>query len=703
MPHSSSHRPLKPRLFFVLAVIALITGLQIPRLMRSSAADKPAGAAGLVTGLTLTFESADGKTVDARDARLVSLAVPAGTPPSSLLPRGPFRATWTGVLTSKIKDESRFAALGRGDLTVTLNDQKVLDLHGDFSGQPSQPITLHKGKTRIVVTYKSPPDGDASVRLLWAKADTIFDPIPPNVFMHDPAEEIIARHDTVRAGRELLVTMRCAACHAGISGSIADLKQDAPNLTAIGDRLNRKYVAAWITNPRAIRPTSSMPRIFTSTPANPAPSVDPQAADIAAYLCPTPRPAAPDVTDTAVLTRGARVYTGLGCIACHVTPGVDDSDPTLNRIPLKYVRAEFAPGQLVAYLRQPEAHYGWSKMPNFHLTDDEVIALSAWLVSRCPPDALPAAPAGDPVRGKKLFETAGCLSCHNAQGSPTPPPAAPDLATADWSRGCAANGPKGVDFGFTDTQKDALKAVAGTDWKPTLNRDPGPEFAARQIAILRCTACHEMDGHQATWSTLDSERMAILQDLPARTAADPEPKGDQTPPRLTWAGEKLQPSWMADFIAGKVPYKPRQWMYARMPSFPARAEGLSAGLSLTHGVPATDEVRPPADPSLADIGKSLAAQGRWECNKCHSVGDQPAYAPYEAEAPNFAHVSARLRHDYFSRWMDNPQYFFPGTKMMTFANGGGKTPYTDVLNGDAAAQFEALWNYLLAGSKIQPP
>jgi len=244
--------------------------------------------------------------------------------------------------------------------------------------------------------------------------------------------------------------------------------------------------------------------------------------------------------------------------------------------------------------------------------------------------------------------------------------------------------------------------VLAADWRPLLQRDPLPEFTARQMTALRCTACHSIDGGDSTWSNLDTEIGTIEQNLPPRPDTDPEPKGDQSRPPLTWTGEKLQPTWMSDFIAGKISYKPRQWLFARMPSFPSRAELLSQGLALMHGCPTTDETRPAVDDKLADIGKQLTSQTGLGCVKCHAVADQAALAPFEAEAPNFAHVEARLRHEYFTHWMRNPQYYLPGTKMPNFADVNGQTPLKEVLNGDAAAEFEAIWNYLRAGEKIVP-
>jgi cytochrome c2 len=432
-------------------------------------------------------------------------------------------------------------------------------------------------------------------------------------------------------------------------------------------------------------------------------AVDPRAIDIAAYLTESDSPVTP-ASDAQLLARGARLFTGLGCVACHVGPGVVDSDATLNRVPLKYVRAKFKTGALVDFLHKPEAHFAWIKMPNFHLSDGEATALASWLIASCPADALPPVTAhGDAENGKKLFATSGCLNCH-ATDQPTQHAVnGGELSGNNADRGCLADQVnKGVDFGFTSDQLQSLRAFVASNWKPTLQRDPPAEFATRQMSALRCTACHSMDAQDSAWSNLDGEIALIEQNLPPRGDDDPQPKGEQARPPLTWTGEKLQPGWMASFIAGKISYKPRPWLFARMPSFASRADLLSQGLALSHGCPATDELRPPVDAKLAEVGKQLVAQTGLGCVKCHAVADQAALAPFEAEAPNFAHVEARLRHDYFSHWMRNPQYFLPKTKMPSFADASGQTALKDILSGDATAEYEAIWNYLRAGEKIAP-
>ena len=693
-----------------------LPGLRINR-YAAAVADGPVPAAqsSLVTGLTLAFQDATGQTLDARDARLIALSVPAGQSASPLLPAGVFQAVWSGVLTNRIKDTCRFAAEGRGDLTVTLNDKTVLELHGGLTNHPAEPVVVRKGKNKLVVTYKSPADGDAMVRLLWAPSGKPFEPVTMTTkqmqLVHDSADQVLVAHQALRAGVDLVASSRCAACHQGVTGSMPELQQDAPNLDNLKSRLNQTWMAYWISNPRALRPSASMPRVFHDRTANPEARliIDDRAGDIASYLSP-PEPAGQSAvsdTDPDTAARGARLFTGLGCVACHVPPNLSDSDPSLNRVPLKYVGAKFKPDALKAFLEKPEMHYAWIKMPNFHLSAVEVTALSQWLLSSCSPDALPTIKKQyDPVNGKKLFESIGCLNCHGVGNTTPSAAAAVDFVHADFTHGCIADDRdknlKGVDFGFTPEQIADVRAFKAADWQAVLKRDSLPEFTARQMPVLRCSACHSMDGVDSIWSNLDADISAIEKDLPARAADDPEPKGDQSRPPLTWAGEKLRPAWTEQFIAGQISYKPRTWLFARMPSFASRAPLLSKGMALTHACPEADEARPAPDAKLADIGKSLTSQTGLGCVKCHAVADQAALAPFEAEAPNLAHVDARLRHDYFSRWMRDPQYFLPGTKMPSFANVDGQTPLKDILGGDATAEYEAVWNYLRNGEKIEP-
>ena len=159
---------------------------------------------------------------------------------------------------------------------------------------------------------------------------------------------------------------------------------------------------------------------------------------------------------------------------------------------------------------------------------------------------------------------------------------------------------------------------------------------------------------------------------------------------------------MQSFIAGEVKYKPRPWLAAPDARVRVARNGLMLGLTEQHGCPPTLPPNPPADPKLAEIGMKLVSKdGGFACIQCHSVADMRALAPFEAPAINFAIVTDRLTKEFYDRWTFNPQRVVPGTRMPSFSGSDGKTSLKDILGGDVRKQFDAVWNYLLAGDKIR--
>ena len=662
-------------------------------------------------GVALKFESS-GKT-DFRASRLVVLNVPADKPPTPLLLPGPFKATFTGDLTLRFRMENTFSAHGRGALKVTLNDEVVFDGAGDDLSQVEGKLTkLKRGKNKIVAEYASPADGDAVVRLMWASKEFLPESVPPTMLSHESSDVALREYARVREGRELFATLRCAKCHAGVgdgtpipaTDAMAELSMDAPNLADAGARLNAGWMAEWINDPKSVRPDASMPRVFHGDQS------PQQSADIAAYLATlgTQSVEAPKLDDVTTAAAGARLFTGLGCVACHTIPPADATEAPLRRS-LKYVKQKYRHAALFDFLKGPEKHYAWIRMPNFKLSDEEATQLSAFLLSKAE-DEKGEAPAGDASRGKTLFASSGCASCHtgvqdNAQAAPK----FEQIVKSDWTRGCPtpgtdANHGQAPEFNLNDGQRGALLAFASAGFE-SLNRDTLAEAAERQITQLNCVACHVRDKQQDVWSSLKPEIDAFLTTLPP---APPNPHEhelapDQNRPNLTYAGEKLKPVWMAKFIAGEIPYKPRPWIFARMPAFSARANLLSLGMAAQHGCSLIDPPLDKPDMALAEAGRKLAGRnGGFSCNTCHAVGNTKAFGAFEAPAPNFAFVSSRLRDEFYHRWVRNPQRVEPGTRMPTFADGDGKTAIKDPFDGDAAKQYEAIRHYLLLGDAIPP-
>ena len=125
---------------------------------------------------------------------------------------------------------------------------------------------------------------------------------------------------------------------------------------------------------------------------------------------------------------------------------------------------------------------------------------------------------------------------------------------------------------------------------------------------------------------------------------------------------------------------------------------------MSHGFPPQTPAEPPIDMELAKIGQKLVgADGGFSCVSCHSVGHQAATQVFESEGINLAYPASRLQKSYFKRWVQNPLRIDATTKMPVYFDEDGKSPFTDILDGTADKQIEALWNYLRQGDKIPPP
>ncbi len=113
--------------------------------------------------------------------------------------------------------------------------------------------------------------------------------------------------------------------------------------------------------------------------------------------------------------------------------------------------------------------------------------------------------------------------------------------------------------------------------------------------------------------------------------------------------------------------------------------------------------RPSSRPSSSPIprrvkaGETLLGEaGGFNCITCHGVGERKATQVFEAPGINLALTPARLRYEYYLRWVLFPQRIDPETKMPKFADEQGKTPLTQLFDGDAAQQYDAIWHYLHA-------
>jgi hypothetical protein len=172
----------------------------------------------------------------------------------------------------------------------------------------------------------------------------------------------------------------------------------------------------------------------------------------------------------------------------------------------------------------------------------------------------------------------------------------------------------------------------------------------------------------------------------------------ETLPSLTWAGEKLHSDWTKHFLAGEVTERPRNWLKARMPAFPAYAQDLARGLAAEHGYATTAREAPSLDPEAVEIGRLLSLKDAGlDCRQCHGIGAELPVGDKNTQIAlgiNFYTIRDRLRHDYYKRFVLDPPRYDVGTKMPKLVGEKGRTRVKQHFDGDATRQFEALWQYI---------
>src|SRR6185503_8181436 len=103
-----------------------------------------------------------------------------------------------------------------------------------------------------------------------------------------------------------------------------------------------------------------------------------------------------------------------------------------------HVAQKFAAGTLVEFLRAPEAHFTWIRMPNFHLNAKEAGELADFLSAKAEKPAGNGAPIEKSIdeRGQKLIQESGCLNCHGAKlENRFSAPSLAALAAEKWEQG----------------------------------------------------------------------------------------------------------------------------------------------------------------------------------------------------------------------------------------------------------------------------
>ena len=657
-------------------------------------------------GFAVKFTSADGKVSDTMVLPNLWLYVEGGQAATPFLPPGKFIAVFEGSINGDLRANYIFKAeeLG-GALKLEINGKLVLD--ATTANASSESVQINKGANAVRATFTSAGSGDSALRVGWTEKGTNVNPIPNGLITHTVTPEL-QKAQLVYEGRALFLENRCAKCHTEkFTAPVPELAMDAPVFDGLGARRNYEWLAKWILDPKSTRAGVHMPRLLHG------PKAKEDAEAMAAFLSslnvappvPMVKHAAPfgdngkaaeeiakrsGVGAKAVGEENATpadsnherkpIFERLHCVSCHNAP--DQSATDAAKISLQYVGEKFSAGKLADFLKSPEQHFAWIRMPNFKLADAEAKELSEFLLKHADKVEAKAAPTDKAVieRGQLLVQSAGCLNCHAASKLENKFTAPALAKLAKEAKGCLAekrdDKSKAPDFAFSAKERDALLAFTKTDFA-SLSRHSPLEFAARETRLLSCAACHG--------------QIELV-------------------PGFEVLGGKLKPEWAAAFIGGE-PFKVRAdihpkgepWTDARMPAFKSRAKLLAEAMAMQQGYAPKTRDGGAIDEEAAKVGhKMIGKDNGLSCISCHAINDAPALEVFESEGVNFGLTGARLLKPYFFRWMRAPLAVDPQTKMPGYFE-DGKSALTDYYEGDAEKQINALYEYIRQAEKMAVP
>lgn len=578
-------------------------------------------------------------------------------------------------------------------------------------------LELEPGVLTLAVAAVRPTDGPFTLVPRWERDnadDRGFRAEPIPIERVRPARDHGAgdpRADRVRVGQ-----LGCLNCHAtGAPMTLAPPTRRGPHLAGIGERVHAPWLAAWIANPQDLKPGAGMPDVFRDTPAD-----DADLEALLAYLLDGAAPVdEPVATEPGTLAQGRELYHTLGCIACHgalASPAeVFDEELLPHEPPDVPVAAPFArladkwrPDALARFLEDPRATWPESPMPSSNLTAAEADLIATYLLAREPShDASERALAGAPelvARGRAVFAERGCASCHTAPDASGPDlvaggarvyaaPSAPAPSAWRAGRGCLDPAPDSPAprYALTDRDRRAIDRYRATRTAPEV-ADAPLERARDAYAALNCQACHARDGRGGVPDALRPYFVGLEESAELGDEA-------RIPPELSGVGRKLRTAWLDEVLTGAG--RARPYMAARMPQFaPAEVGVLAAGLAYLDGVlPHTDRDEPAVTDELVLAGKRLMGIRGLACISCHVVGDLP---PAGTPGPDLTRFAERLRYAWFRDYMHDPARFKPGTRMPQFTT-KGRSAITDLWDGDAERQVDAMWAYFTLGEFLPVP
>jgi mono/diheme cytochrome c family protein len=423
----------------------------------------------------------------------------------------------------------------------------------------------------------------------------------------------------------------CYACHK--TKGFESVRKPGPILTKIDSKLSPDWVKNWIRNPRAVKPTTWMPRFFynsnNSAPEDAARN-EVEINAVATYLF-----ANADKHEFAVKNpprgdakNGEQIVKGIGCQGCHVVGEGSRVEVGPRRTfgqPLENIGNKTTYEWIYNWVRDPKHYSPATYMPTLRLTDSQVADAATFLVGL-------KGPAGDAAKA-------------------TPDPKVADEVLLDYLKNVMP---------FEDAKAQMAKMTP---------EQKQVDLGQRAISRYGCFSCHDIKGFeqaQSIGTDLSEEGSKLVTRLDFAFITD-IPHTSKT----AWFRTKLHDPRIFD--KGRV-LQPLEKL--RMPSFDFTDEEVDR--LLTALMSFQREIQPPAAMPVRSarsdniiVGRTLVH--RRNCVGCHIIeGDGGDYLKLVADSslgpPLLTPEGARVQPDWLYAFIRGPITIRPwlSVRMPTF-------------------------------------
>lgn len=408
-----------------------------------------------------------------------------------------------------------------------------------------------------------------------------------------------------------------------------------------------------------------------------------------------------DLKGAPMLSKGKQLFLKLGCHGCHLVEGYANETkvgPRLLRIGSK-VNASW----MYRWVKNPKEYLPKTRMPDFSLNDGDAMAVTAYLMEMSEKNyVLPEKfSGGDADSGKNLFETVGCLACHerddkgevfgpnlNKVGSKVSP---------DWLISWLSN-PKHYNdksimpnLRLTPAQASDITAYLLTGSQPELipeveEKIHDPELVKEGEKVVRrrgCFACHDIKGMEK-----EGRIAPELSSFGIKRILELE-FGDTHIPQ-TWN------SWVKTKLENPSAFRTER-VLDKMPNFhlaPDEIDALMVLLKGFNGAKIPEQYRRNLSEKEKSLEKGRRLVTKFNCRGCHNVEGEGGIIQKYVKGTHFFppplemgdyHVGERIKGSWLFSFLMNPTPVrtWMKVKMPTFF-------LSDQEVRDLTAYFEAL-------------